>query len=153
MHLKHRTMPWHTRHYITNISYEVMKTYAPVCFFNSNFFQSSPEDMFNTFRERGWERERKKEKHREWLIHCLMHKAWPGIECTTNVCALTNNWTHNLLVYLIMLQPVARATPVCFHHDLHVITTLHKACLIIQFMNCWWTGISQSVHNFIHTHM
>ena len=38
-------------------------------------------------------------------ISCLLDVPWLGIKPSAWVCALTENWTHSLLVYGTMLQP------------------------------------------------
>ena len=50
-------------------------------------------------------RERKGERERKTSVGCLPHTPWLGIEPATSVCALTRDWTHNLLVYETTLQP------------------------------------------------
>ena len=55
--------------------------------------------IFNLILER--EEEREVEKHwceREALISCLLHAPQPGTKPTTQACALTGNWTGDLLV-------------------------------------------------------
>ena len=41
---------------------------------------------------------------RETSIGCLPYTPWLGIEPATQVCALIDNQTHNLLVYGMALQ-------------------------------------------------
>ena len=57
--------------------------------------------MLIDFRERGREGERKKHQcERETLINCLPL----GIRLATQVCALSRDQTHTLLVHRTMLQ-------------------------------------------------
>ena len=83
-------------------------TSRPAVLFNLkillNFFlKSSPKNVFYWF-----EREREREKHcceRETSIGCLSYAPQPGMEPATQVCGLTENRTHSLLVCRPMLQP------------------------------------------------
>ena len=59
--------------------------------------------MFIDFREIGREREKKKHRReRKTKIGCLPYL---GMEPTTEVCTLTGNRTHKVLVYGMILQP------------------------------------------------
>ena len=58
-------------------------------------------DFLNLFLERGREGESKGEKHpceRETSISCLLYTPRPGTKLAIQPCALTGNWTCNLLL-------------------------------------------------------
>ena len=69
-----------------------------------------------SFRERG--------REREILISCLANATRQGIKPITQVCALTGNQTHNLLVYEMTLQ---------LSHPARALSTfIQIICLILQ---------------------
>ena len=75
---------------------------------NIFFKKSSLEDTFLNFRQREMEiRGRNievRQKYRLIASHMWCFP-WPGMESTTQVCALTGNWTGNLLMHRTTLQP------------------------------------------------
>ena len=61
---------------------------------------------FERERERETERERNTDvRHKHQSVASPSPVSWPRIGPATEVCALTGNWTHNLLVYGMTLQP------------------------------------------------
>ena len=60
------------------------------------------------YNERRREVERNGEKQlfeRETLIDFLLYRPQPRTKLATQACALTGNWTHDLLVYRLFRQP------------------------------------------------
>ena len=55
-----------------------------------------------TFRERRREGEREEEEHRSVASHVLQPRTWPKIQA----CALTGNWSDNLLVRRMTPNPL-----------------------------------------------
>ena len=87
--------------------------------------------MFIDFRDRGREKEKKREKHQceiERWIGCLPYAPCQGIKPTTLVCALTSDETCNLLAH--------RMTPHTTEHTARVEINLQielKRAVSIKF--------------------
>ena len=108
-------------------------------FFHFSFFNPHPRMCLLILeRKEGKERERNIDV-RETSIGCLLYTPQLGIEPATLECALTQNQTHNLLVYGMMLQPTEPPGQSCMLLVLKTLSSLWCQGHLLTSMN-------QSIH-------
>ena len=66
-----------------------------------------------------WEKKGGRKRGRETLIGCLLYSPQPGTSPASQACALTRNWTSDIVLCTPMpnqLKQPARATTLSLHH-------------------------------------